>query len=295
MKLTTLLKEIKWQKSTLEMCMDGMLPITLPIVKQLVETRRTSAFHITDMDNLSKLVSLEGKSKSISAFNKADMVIGPASGKGMWTKGGILVLISGIVLAESIKDLWSAPDESGRRWISPGNVLYSDFSKKDEVINYIPKLKPLRERYRRGEPLTNSEKQYFIKNYIDTAYKLMLKYKDEFQNKYLNSDYLYYNSDWNEVILSKIKVEKIAVIQDSIEITGVSPLKDYPKDVQEKYKELELNFNKKVADFYLERQDNPNDKSKEQIDTIKKKYKNVEIINSRDVPSFIKKYGGFIR
>jgi hypothetical protein len=272
-----------------------MLPITLPIVKQLVETRRTSAFHITDMDNLSKLVSLEGKSKSISAFNKADMVIGPASGKGMWTKGGILVLISGIVLAESIKDLWSAPDESGRRWISPGNVLYSDFSKKDEVINYIPKLKPLRERYRRGEPLTNSEKQYFIKNYIDTAYKLMLKYKDEFQNKYLNSDYLYYNSDWNEVILSKIKVEKIAVIQDSIEITGVSPLKDYPKDVQEKYKELELNLNKKVADFYLERQDNPNDKSKEQIDAIKKKYKNVEIINSRDVPSFIKKYGGFIR
>jgi hypothetical protein len=123
----------------------------------------------------------------------------------------------------------------------------------------------------------------------------MLKYKDEFQNKYLNSDYLYYNSDWNEVILSKIKVEKIAVIQDSIEITGVSPLKDYPKDVQEKYKELELNLNKKVADFYLERQDNPNDKSKEQIDTIKKKYKNVEIINSRDVPSFIKKYGGFIR
>lgn len=295
MKLTTLLKEIKWQKSTLEMCMDGMLPITLPIVKQLVETRRTSAFHITDMDNLPKLVSLEGKSKSISAFNKADMVIGPASGKGMWTKGGILVLISGIVLAESIKDLWSAPDESGRRWISPGNVLYSDFSKKDEVINYIPKLKPLRERYRRGEPLTNSEKQYFIKNYIDTAYKLMLKYKDEFQNKYLNSDYLYYNSDWNEVILSKIKVEKIAVIQDSIEITGVSPLKDYPKDVQEKYKELELNLNKKVADFYLERQDNPNDKSKEQIDAIKKKYKNVEIINSRDVPSFIKKYGGFIR
>jgi hypothetical protein len=275
--------------------MDGMLPITLPIVKQLVETRRTSAFHITDMDNLSKLVSLEGKSKSISAFNKADMVIGPASGKGMWTKGGILVLISGIVLAESIKDLWSAPDESGRRWISPGNVLYSDFSKKDEVINYIPKLKPLREKYRSGEPLTNSEKQYFIKNYIDTAYKLMLKYKDEFQNKYLNSDYLYYNSDWNEVILSKIKVEKIAVIQDSIEITGVSPLKDYPKDVQEKYKELELNLNKKVADFYLERQDNPNDKSKEQIDAIKKKYKNVEIINSRDVPSFIKKYGGFIR
>ena len=72
----------------------------------------------------------------------------------------------------------------------------------------------------------------------------------------------------------KIKVEKIAVIQDHTEVTGVAPLKDYPKDVQKKYKELKQSLNQKVADFYLERQDNPNDKSKENIDAIKSKYKN---------------------
>jgi hypothetical protein len=289
-------EELKWEASTLEMCMNDMVPLTLPIVKQLVEIRRTNAFHITDIDNLSKLVSLEGKSKSISAFNKVDSAAGPASGKGMWTKGGILVLLSGIVLAESISDLWSKPDKSGIRWITPGNAIHNEFSKKNKIIDFAPQLKPLKEKWEKSKSdLTNQEKQYFIKTYIDTAYKLMIDNKQYFQNKYLNSDTLYYNSDWNEVILSKIKVEKIAVIQDHTEVTGVSPLKDYPKDVQEKYKELELNFNKKVADFYLERQDNPNDKSKENIDAIKKKYKNVEIINSRDVPSFIKKNGGYIR
>jgi hypothetical protein len=289
-------EELKWQASTLEMCMNDMVPLTLPIVKQLVEIRRTNAFHITDIDNLSKLVSLEGKSKSISAFNKVDSAAGPASGKGMWTKGGILVLLSGIVLAESISDLWSKPDKSGIRWITPGNAIHNEFSKKNKIIDFAPQLKPLKEKWEQSKSdLTNQEKQYFIKTYIDTAYKLMIANKQYFQNKYLNSDYLYYNSDWNEVILSKIKVEKIAVIQDSTEITGISPLKDYPKDVQEKYKELKQAHNQKVADFYLERQDNPNDKSKERIDAIKKKYKNVEIITSRDVPSFIKKNGGYIR
>ena len=289
-------EELKWQASTLEMCMNDMVPLTLPIVKQLVEIRRTNAFHITDIDNLSKLVSLEGKSKSISAFNKVDSAAGPASGKGMWTKGGILVLLSGIVLAESIHDLWSKPDKSGIRWITPGNAIHNEFSKKNKIIDFAPELKPLKEKWEKSKSdLTNQEKQYFIKTYIDTAYKLMIDNKQYFQNKYLNSDTLYYNSDWNEVILSKIKVEKIAVIQDHTEVTGVAPLKDYPKDVQKKYKELKQSLNQKVADFYLERQDNPNDKSKENIDAIKSKYKNVEIINSRDVPSFIKKNGGYIR
>lgn len=96
MKLTELLKELKWQASTLEMCMNGMVPLSLPIIKQMVETKRTTAFHVTDVDNLPKLVSMEGKSKSISAFNKVstDRDSGPATGDGMWTKGGVLVLLS---------------------------------------------------------------------------------------------------------------------------------------------------------------------------------------------------------
>jgi hypothetical protein len=303
MKLTQILKELKWQASTLDMCMNGMVPLSLPIVKQLVETRRTTAMHITDVDNLPKLVSLEGKSKSISAFNRtSNMDIGPVTGNGMWTNGGILVLLSGIVLAESVHDLWSKPDEGGRRWVNPGNAMYDEFSKKHQIIDYAPQLKPLKAKWEKftssyndihkNQPdLTNEEKKYFIKTYIDTAYKLMIKHREDFQNKYINSNYLSSRANWNELVISKIKVEKIAVIQDHTKVIGVSQLKDYPKDVQKMYRELEMAHNKKVADAYLERQDNPNDKSKEIIDSVKSKYKNVEVIKTKDIPSFMKKHG----
>lgn len=304
MKLTQLLKEIKWQASTLEMCMTGMVPLSLPIIKQMVETKRTTAFHITDIDNLPKLASMEGKSKSISSFNKVSNVdYGPAAGSGMWTKGGVLVLLSGIVLAESVEDLWTKPDEGGRRWVAPGNAFYKEFNEENQIMDFAPQLKPLKEKWEKftssyndihgTEPdLTKEEKAYFIKTYIDTAYKLMLKNKESFQDKYVNSNYLSSRSNWNEIVLSKIKVEKIGIIQDNPAIGGgeVSWV-DYPKDVQKKYRELKLAHGYKVADAYLERQDNPNDKSKEVIDDLKKKYKNIEVIKTKEIPAFLKKYG----
>lgn len=272
MKLTELLKEVKWQASTLEMCMNGMVPLSLPIIKQMVETKRTTAFHVTDVDNLPKVLSMEGKSKSISAFNKVstDKDSGPATGAGMWTKGGVLVLISGVVLAESVEDLWTKPDEGGRRWVNPGNAFYKEFNQENQIIDFAPQLKPLKEKWERftgsynqvhkTEPdLTKEEKAYFIKTYIDTAYKLMLKNKESFQNKYINSTYLGSRANWNEIVLSKIKVETIGVVEDSYGI-GLAA-----KDA--------LTSNKGL------------------IDKLKAKYKNVEVIKSKDIPAFLKKYG----
>jgi hypothetical protein len=272
MKLTELLKELKWQASTLEMCMNDMVPLSLPIIKQMVETKRATAFHVTDVDNLPKLVSMEGKSKSISSFNKVttNTDIGPVTGAGMWTKGGILVLLSGIVLAESVQDLWTKPDESGRRWVEPKNAFYKEFSEEHQIIDFAPKLKPLKEKWEKftssynqihkNQPdLTNDEKLYFIKTYIDTAYKLMLKNKKSFQDKYINSNYLSSRSNWNEIVLSKIKIEKIGVIEDSYGI-GLAA-------------KSALTSNKGL------------------IDKLKAKYKNVEVIKSKDVPAFMKKHG----
>jgi hypothetical protein len=272
MKLTQLLKEIKWQASTLEMCMNGMIPLSLPIIKQMVETKRTTAFHVTDVDNLPKLVSMEGQSKSISAFNKVSTGkdSGPATGAGMWTKGGVLVLLSGIVLAESVEDLWTKPDEGGRRWVAPGNAFYKEFSEEIKTIDSAPQLNQLKNKWEKftssyndihkNQPdLTKEEKAYFIKTYIDTAYKLMLKNKESFQNKYINSTYLGSRANWNEIVLSKIKVEKIGVVEDSYGI-GLAA-------------KSALTSNKGL------------------IDKLTSKYQNVEVIKSKDIPAFLKKYG----
>lgn len=270
MKLTELLKEVKWQTSTLEMCMNGLVPLSLPIIKQMVETKRATGFHVTDVDNLPKVLSMEGKSKSISSFNKVTINrdSGPAVGDGMWTKGGILVLLSGIVLAESIEDLWTKPDEAGRRWVNPGNAFYKEFNQENQIIDFAPQLKPLKEKWERftssynqvhqTEPdLTKEEKAYFIKTYIDTAYKLMLKNKESFQNKYINSTYLGSRANWNEIVLNKIKVETIGVVEDSRGMRADGSMK-------------------------------PN---YDLIDSLKKKYKNVEVIKTKDIPAFLKKYG----
>lgn len=250
--------------------MNGLVPLSLPIIKQMVETKRATGFHVTDVDNLPKVLSMEGKSKSISSFNKVTINrdSGPAVGDGMWTKGGILVLLSGIVLAESIEDLWTKPDEAGRRWVNPGNAFYKEFNQENQIIDFAPQLKPLKEKWERftssynqvhqTEPdLTKEEKAYFIKTYIDTAYKLMLKNKESFQNKYINSTYLGSRANWNEIVLNKIKVETIGVVEDSRGMRADGSMK-------------------------------PN---YDLIDSLKKKYKNVEVIKTKDIPAFLKKYG----
>ena len=84
----------------------------------------------------------------------------------------------------------------------------------------------------------------------------MLKYKKSFQKKYLDTGTLFYESNWNEVILTKIKVESITLIEDSEGITTL------PTDTIEK---------------------------------VKQKYKNVNVIKSKDVKSFMLKNGVQIR
>lgn len=215
MKLVNILNELRWKRSTFEMCIDDMIPLSLPIVKKLVQPKREKSFHITDVKNLDKVASIQGKSKSISTFNKTDFFSPITMGTGIGTRGGVAVILSGIVLADSIWDLMTRPDESGRRWVQPGNVLYDDFSIKHRIVDFGPsKLKVLRKKWDETKELSNEEKQYFIKTYIDTAYKVMLKNKSHFQNKYFNSNYLSSEGNWNEVVLTKIKIEAVAVLSD---------------------------------------------------------------------------------
>jgi hypothetical protein len=88
----------------------------------------------------------------------------------------------------------------------------------------------------------------------------MIKNKESFQDKYINSNYLSSRANWNELVISKIKVEKIAVIEDS---RGM-------------------------------RKDGSMNPDKELINSIKKKYQNVEVIKTKDISSFMKKHGVLI-
>jgi hypothetical protein len=254
----TMVNEVKWEEDTFKKCMLGKLPLSLTIVKQLVDPIKTTSLHVTDVENLPKVAAMEGGKKQISTFNKIDKYGPVAQGRGMHTKGGIIVALSGTVLAQSIMDLWTEPDKSGWRWVNPGTVISDLGREQDVVFNFAPHLRPYKERWKRFEEFTNEEKGKFIKEYIDEAYKYMLSKKKEFQNKYLNSNALYYDADWNEVVLTQIKIEKVLAIPNN-----------WDGDETE---------NEKV------------------LQKLKQKYSKVEVAkNDTDIQNFIRNNGGSIR
>jgi hypothetical protein len=259
--INEVLNEVKWEGDTFSRCMQGQLPLSLNIVKQLVDPIKTTSLHVTTIENLPKVAALEGTKKSISTFNKIDKYSKIVqNGKGVDTDGGVFVLLSGVVLAQSIMDLWTAPDKQGRRWVNPGTIIADLGRERDVVFNFAPELKPFKKRWLE-DPLnefTPAEKNEFIRMYYDAAQKFMLSKKKEFQDKYLNSNQLYYESDWNEVVLTQIKIEKILAIPSN-----------WSDDETENQKTLEK---------------------------LKQKYPKVEVgTNTNDIQNFIKKNGGSIR
>ena len=114
----------KWQQSLSSLIFDTgreenfYLDVPIPpspaIFKRVwPDDIRTTVFHLTDGDGLDKLVKLQGKKKSISAFTSMDRYY---YSRGVQTAGGIIAEIDGNVLIAAPTDIMSRPDNTGRRW-----------------------------------------------------------------------------------------------------------------------------------------------------------------------------------
>ena len=243
---------VKWESDVFDKCLKGEVPLSLNIVKKLVDPIVAKSLHVTDISNLSKLAALEGTKKSISTFNKTTKWGKIAQGKGLWTEGGVIVSMTGTILAQSIHDLWTYPDKQGRRWIEPGVMFDNPNRSRYQVYDFAPELEPYRVKFMQQNflgTIPNQEKADFIKKYFEAAEKFMLSRKKEFVDRYSNANTLYYDSDWNEVVLTNIKIEKILLI--------------------------------------------PSDETQKEIDTLKRKYHNVEVAkNEADIENFINNNGG---
>ena len=266
------LNEVQWEDSAYDKCMLGKLPLSLNIIKKIVEPIRTTSLHATDIEHLPQVDALQGKQKSISTFTKTSKYGKLVQGKGMHTKGGIIVALSGVVLAQSIMDLWTEPDKKGMRWVNPGTIISGLGREQDVVFNFAPELKPYKEDWKKNmydNPATNKEKAEFIKKYIDAADRYMLSKKKEFQDKYLNSNGLYYDSDWNEVVLNQIKIEGILVVPELLKVKT------------------------QIGSWTFDREDK--DEAEKTIQKLKQKYKNVVVAkNEADIANFITTNGGSI-
>ena len=235
----------KWQQSLSSLIfdtgreenfyLDVPIPLSSSIFKRVwPDDIRTTVFHLTDVDGLDKLVKLQGKKKSISAFTSMDRYY---YNRGVQTAGGIVAEIDGNVLIAAPTDIMSRPDNTGRRWTAFRAIsgrekfgriddltiksIGKDVEKlfKQLITTYYPdKLQPYSKKlantqwqYIGAHPL--SDKRKIIADYIDGMEKIIKKHSAKLRGvftRYL--DRRRTDDAWDELIVNDIKIKKVHVL-----------------------------------------------------------------------------------
>ena len=235
----------KWQQSLSSLIfdtgreenfyLDVPIPLSSSIFKRVwPDDIRTTVFHLTDGDGLDKLVKLQGKKKSISAFTSMDRYY---YSRGVQTAGGIIAEIDGNVLIAAPTDIMSRPDNTGRRWTAFRAIsgrekfgriddltiksIGKDVEKlfKQLITTYYPdKLQPYSKKlantqwqYIGAHPL--SDKRKIIADYIDGMEKIIKKHSAKLRGvftRYL--DRRRTDDAWDEIIVNDIKIKQVHIL-----------------------------------------------------------------------------------
>ena len=235
----------KWQQSLSSLIfdtgreenfyLDVPIPLSSSIFKRVwPDDIRTTVFHLTDVDGLDKLVKLQGKKKSISAFTSMDRYY---YSRGVQTAGGIIAEIDGNVLIAAPTDIMSRPDNTGRRWTAFRAIsgrekfgriddltiksIAKDVEKlfKQLITTYYPdKLQPYSKKlantqwqYIGAHPL--SDKRKIIADYIDGMEKIIKKHSAKLRGvftRYL--DRRRTDDAWDEIIVNDIKIKQVHIL-----------------------------------------------------------------------------------
>ena len=215
--------------------LDVPIPLSSSIFKRVwPDDIRTTVFHLTDVDGLDKLVKLQGKKKSISAFTSMDRYY---YSRGVQTEGGIVAEIDGNVLIAAPTDIMSRPDNTGRRWTAFRAIsgrekfgriddltiksIGKDVEKlfKQLITTYYPdKLQPYSKKlantqwqYIGAHPL--SDKRKIIADYIDGMEKIIKKHSAKLRGvftRYL--DRRRTDDAWDEIIVNDIKIKQVHIL-----------------------------------------------------------------------------------
>ena len=225
---------------------DVRIPLSPSIFKRLwPKAVRSTAFHVTDLMGVQKLKKMQGKKRSISAFYNMDYDM---ISYGIRTEGGYVVELEGDVLAAAADDIASAPDKSGRRWITLSTLLdpVSDHgfgggtklkgfeNEVNEMMieiimkwaddpvgmpNVIKAWCHLHKEYKSDK----KNLSLIIRDYIDGMEKIMKKYskklgplfKDYTKNRTLNVDPDSGDvPQWDELVVNNFTIKKIHVGQE---------------------------------------------------------------------------------
>lgn len=237
-KLKPLLERIeaKWVEHAFELAwMRGLFPITPEIGKILNKGRRVNTFHITSIQKLDTLKSIQGSKKSISTTTKVPNSTINNGLMGIW-ENGVLFYLEGTLLVKGLDDIMSRPDNEGRRWIG------FDYGDAEELWVVEIETKELRYRGREiahmetGSKEQNEEIRKYLKDYIDIATKFAKKYRREILQYFIDKDNTY--ADWDELVVNEIKL--IDVIWDTSYVNDYAPTAKTSKEKEIKKIEAKL-------------------------------------------------------
>ena len=226
---------------------DVKIPLSPSIFKRIwPKSIRSTAFHVTDYAGVEKLIKMQGKKRSISAFyNMSEEMIE----YGIQTEGGYVVELEGDVLVAAPDDISTQPDKSGRRWIVLSTLMNNpdDYPAglggktklkgiKDDIESLLVDIMAKNDLgpYKKaltateinkgwiylGQSTGGKEKSLIIKDYIDGMEKIMKKNSRKLGplfTDYTKKRTLKVDPDsgdipqWDELVVNNFKIIKVHV------------------------------------------------------------------------------------
>ncbi len=192
------------------------LPLTPKMLHRLGWTYKGEVFHVSSVFNVLKnLIRLQGTKKGVSGFlniSKGYLESGVEAG------GGAVSLLKGDVVMYGNRDLYTAADKHGRRWLKIGIEFPLSLRKELDDL----KLWLLKKHFNCDNFYScdfnlrnNKKKNEYIKEFMKSCEGIFKTYQNDILEG-LSKE----RSSINEFIVTNFKIVKVFLIEDMLEKSG---------------------------------------------------------------------------
>ena len=201
----------------------GDIPLTPKMLERIFPINKGLFFHVTDLTNKKRLEKLQKTKKQVSCFTdfyNTEIFSGP---DGIDYDYPCTFILDGFYTFGSSEDVYTEPDDGGRRWIQYYEIMDSESSEifkdvSDYIIELFSKSKFGKEftldqidtLFYEPQNLDGKTKALVIKTYMDSAEKALLKYKDDIQYSFERE-----TSSYNEIMGYNFVIKEILIDMDS--------------------------------------------------------------------------------
>ena len=128
---------------------DYVIPFSQPMWERIVSVKRWGyGMHITDQEDVVKVVKMQGRKKQISTMTNmrgdADKFL---AGGGILTEGGVFCTLKGTVIQEMGEDFATQRDQQGRRYVTAGQLYerYWGGDKFEGWMDFVNDIQQMRQ------------------------------------------------------------------------------------------------------------------------------------------------------